>query len=41
MLVILYGPISRVGKACKDYFIDRGFQYVEKLNYAVVKIFLR
>lgn len=34
MLVILYGPISRVGKACKEYFVDHGFQYVEKLNYS-------
>lgn len=34
MLVILYGPIAKMGEACRNYFLkERGFQYVEKLNY--------
>ncbi|MBR0447090.1 MAG: toll/interleukin-1 receptor domain-containing protein [Clostridia bacterium] len=33
MLVILYGPISHMGYACRQYFYEKGFEQVEKYNY--------
>lgn len=35
MLVILYGLISRMGEECRQQFYDKGFQRVEKYNYAI------
>lgn len=35
MLVILYGLISKMGEECRQCFYEKGFQRVEKYNYAI------
>lgn len=33
MLVILYGTTVEMGKKSRQYFLDRGFEYVRKYHY--------
>lgn len=33
MLVILYGSTVEMGKKSRQYFLDHGFEYIQKYNY--------
>lgn len=41
MLIILYGCLDKVGKASRQFFSDKGYELVEKYNYAPKEIAIK
>ena len=41
MLIILYGCLDKVGKASRQFFTDKGYELVEKYNYAPNEIAIK